>query len=144
MDERATSLDLGKLLRVQAMVNEAAQVEATRDAAGALVRAYLGLRDEVLLSLQSADLKELRDEFDRLFPLLANPPPFNPNFDVVRSHTQLAAAAEEAQLSLRRLGGWIQGLINELTLGERLRLEAETKAKLERRPPTGFRADDES
>ena len=53
-------LDLGKLLRVRAMVIGAAQVQATHEAGSALVRAYLGLRDEIDLALQSDSLADLR------------------------------------------------------------------------------------
>jgi hypothetical protein len=53
---------------------------------------------------------------------------------------RLASAAEEAQMRLRLIGGWIQGLINELTLAERMRLEAEASAKFAAKPATGFSA----
>jgi hypothetical protein len=123
------SLDLGRLLRVQAMVTEAAQTQATMNAAVALVRAYMGLRNEVLLITEAEDLKELRDECERLFPVLGEPP---------RVAHQLDTGAAEALLNLRKLGGWIQGLINELTLEQRMRMEAEERAKLQDRPSTGF------
>jgi hypothetical protein len=41
-------------------------------------------------------------------------------------------------MGLRKLQGWIQGLIDELTLSERLRLDAEAKAALANKPATGF------
>src|SRR5687768_10927406 len=113
--------DLGKLLRMHGMVSRAAKMETAFQAGGALARAYLGLRDEMLLVLSGA----LREEFERLFPEMEVPEPHNPVFDVHVSGTRLTEAAMEAQLHLRRLEGWIQGLIDEMTLEQRLRMDAE-------------------
>jgi hypothetical protein len=135
------NLDFGRLLRVQSMVTEAAQTEATYKAAIGLVRAYNGLRDEIFSIVEAAGLQEMRAECLRLFPLLEYPHPFNPNFPIETS-AGLEAAASEALLNLRKLGGWIKGLIDEMTFEQRLRIEAEEKAKLEARPPTGFTAGD--
>jgi len=74
------ALDLGRLLRVQAMVTEAAQTEATSKAGVALVRAYMSLRAEVMLIAQGEGLDELREECNRLFPILDYPSPFNVSF----------------------------------------------------------------
>ena len=64
----ATSpLDLGKLLRLDEMVTQASQTEAVRDSAAALVHAYMGLRTEMLGLLEPEELRELREEFERLF-----------------------------------------------------------------------------
>jgi hypothetical protein len=123
---------------MQAMVTQAAQVEATRDASRALVHAYLGLRAEMLEIVESHGLKELQAECERLFPPIEEASPFNPTFDTTRSHTALVTVASEAQMGLRKLQGWIQGLIDELTFSERLRLDAAAKAAQANRPPTGF------
>jgi hypothetical protein len=128
-------LALGKLLRVRGMVIAAAQVEATHFAAGALARAYVGMRGELLAALQPNSLSELRDEFERLFEPLEIPEPFN---RFVGNAEQLAQVAVEAQLSLRRLEGWIQGLIDELTLDQKMRMEAEETAKLASKIKPGF------
>ena len=130
-------LDLGRLLRMQAMVTRAAQVEATYQAGQALVRAYLSPRDEMLKILEPDALAELRAECQRLFPDIEDPGGFSTTLPRVTS-ARLAAAAHEAQLKLRTLQGWIQGLIDELTFEQRLRVEAEAKAAQASRPPLGF------
>jgi hypothetical protein len=132
------SLDLGRLLRVDEMVTQASQTEAVRDSAAALVHAYLGLRDEVLGLLEPEDLRELREEFERLFEPLDDPGPFR-EMRAVEDQMRLAAVAEEALMRLRQIGGWIKGLIRELTLEDTMRLEAEAKARLASKPPIGFR-----
>jgi len=124
----AHQFDLGRLLRVRAMVT-AAQVEATDKAGLALVRAYTGLVAEMNLVL-SEGTEELREEFARIFTPIQEPAPLNARM--------MAVQATEAFVKLRQIGGWIQGLIDELTLDERLRLEAEAKVKAENQPPTGF------
>jgi hypothetical protein len=123
---------------MQAMVTQAAQVEATYQAGGALVRAYLSLRAEMRRILAPDALAELREEFERLFPLLEEPPPFSPGALPQTTAARLAEGAHEAQLGLRRLQGWIQGLIDELTLEERLRFEAEARVAQASHPQTGF------
>jgi hypothetical protein len=130
-------LDLGRLLRIHAMVMEAAQVEATYQAGEALAGAYLGLREEMQRLLEDAGLANLRVEFDRLFPTVDTPPSYSPALPE-STEAKLAAAATEALIGLAKLHGWIQGLIDEQTLDERMRMDAEEKAKLEGRPPTGF------
>ena len=126
-------LALGRLLRMRAMVMEAAQIEATFHAGGALVRAYLGLRDEMLRILEPEALAELREEFERLFPVVREPRSISRSMPNL-TRAQQAEAASEAQLSLRKLQGWIQGLIDELTFEERLRLEAEARVAQANRP----------
>jgi hypothetical protein len=131
------SLDLGRLLRMQAMVMQAAQTEATYQAGGALVLAYLRLRAELLKILEPEPLAELREEFARIAPHMEFAPPFSPLL-AAETSAKLADAAHQAQTNLRVLQGWVQGLIDELTLEQRLRLEAEAKAAQANRPPTGF------
>jgi LmbE family N-acetylglucosaminyl deacetylase len=140
MPAESASWNLGKLFRMHGMVSRAALMETASQAGGALARAYLGLRDEMLLSLDTEELTPLREEFERLFPVMEVPEPHDPHWDVQRSGTRLMEAAMEAQLHLRRLEGWIQGLIDEMTLEQRLRLrmDAEEKAKAERKLKPGF------
>jgi hypothetical protein len=135
--ELPASLGVGKLLRLQGMVTAAASTEAARDSAAALVHAYNGLQDELRASLESDETMDLAEEFDRLFPPLAEPGEFSPVL-AVESHARLAAAAEEGRTRLVQMGGWIQGLIEEITLQERMRLEAEAKAREQAKPRTGF------
>jgi hypothetical protein len=132
------SLDLGKLLRMQAAVMKAAQMEATYEAGQALVHAYMGLRAEMLALLLDNQLPDLGAECERLFQPMDEPANFNPVFDPERSRWALASAAKEAQTKLGMLSGWIQGLIDELTLEEKIVAEAEAKARLAVKPPLGF------
>ena len=119
---------------MQAAVMQAAQIEATYQAGGALARAYMNLRSEMLLILQPQELADLRAEFDRLFPVVDAPPPYTPVLPETTA-AGLSEAMTSARVGLAQLQGWIQGLIDELTLEKRLQLEAEAKAK---RAPTGF------
>jgi hypothetical protein len=131
-------IDLGRLLRMRGMVIGASQVEATRDAGIALVRAYAGLREELLRILEPETLRELHDEFERLFPPMAEPLPWHPMRGVIAT-AELAAASSEAKVNLQKIQGWIQGLIDELTLDQKMRMEAEETAKLASRVKPGFR-----
>ena len=72
--------------------------------------------------------RTLKAECERLFEPIEEAAEYNPVFDSMRSHTALMTVASEAQMGLLRLQGWIQGLIDEATLSERLRLEAEANA----------------
>jgi hypothetical protein len=75
--EPTRSLDPGRLLRMQAMVTQAAHVDATCQAGGALARAYLSLREEMLRILEPDELAELREECERLFPVIEEPPDYS-------------------------------------------------------------------
>jgi hypothetical protein len=121
----------GNLLRMHSMVTGVAEVEATSAAAVSLVSTYLRLRGEVLLNLQGEAFEELREEFERLFAPIKPPRSVNAFFDPERNDSELSAAAHDAQLRLRQLGGWIHGLIDELTFQRRLRVEAEAKAMVQ-------------
>jgi hypothetical protein len=133
-------LDLGRLLRVRGMVTGASQVEATHDASIALVRSYTGLRAELLRILEPETLGDLHDEFERLFPEMDEPLPWH-TLRGQQGLVELAAAASEARINLQKLQGWIQGLIDELTLDQRMRMEAEEAAKLANKVRPGFRSE---
>lgn|SRR5262249_41488707 len=120
------------------MVTQAAQMEATAAAASALVNAYNRLIDEIIQIFEGDDLKALHDECRRLFPPIEEEVPWDAGS--FGGQARAAVLAAEAQMGLRKLQGWVQGLIDEQTLSERLRLEAEAKARLETKPPTGFGA----
>jgi hypothetical protein len=124
-------MDVGRLLRARGMVSAATQMEANHLTAVALTRAYASLREEILLGLRGL----MREEFERLFEPLAIPADYNPNASDPATWTQLAV---KALLSLRTLEGWIQGLIDQATLEQRMRIEAEEKAKWEAKRPPGF------
>ncbi len=132
-----SGLDLGKLLRLDEMVTQAAQTEAVRDSAAALVHAYAGLRHEVIEMLKAAGLTDLHNEAFALFRPLESPAPFS-SMRGAEDHMRLASVAEEALMNIRLIGGWVKGLIRELTLEETMRLEAEAKARFAAKPPTGF------
>jgi hypothetical protein len=87
-------LDLGRLLRIHAMVMEATQVEPTHQAGEALAGAYLGLREEMQHVLEDAGLANLRVEFDRLFPTVDAPPSYSPALPE-STEAKLAAAAKK-------------------------------------------------
>jgi hypothetical protein len=137
----ATDIDLGQLLRLRAMTTKVLQTQVTEHAGIALVHAYNGLREE-MLGIHRQGLAELREEFARLLPSLDEPPAYDPSYRMPQP--EFLVAATEAMVKLGQLEGWIQGLIDEQTLEERMRLEAEAKAKLATRPSTGFAAPDQA
>ena len=87
--------------------------------------------------LKTAGLDELHSEAFRLFQPLESPAPFRQQWAVV-DQVRLASTAEEALIRLRLLGGWIKGLIRELTLEQTMRLEAEAKARVAAKPLNGI------
>jgi hypothetical protein len=127
-------LDLGRLLRLRGMVLAASQTDPTAAAAQALVNAYNAIQRDLVDALTG----ELSQEFQRLFGLLVDPPA--PGVVLREIALRREASAADALTRLRLLLGWIQGLIDEQTLETQLRMEAEEKAKLGSKPPTGFGA----
>lgn len=132
MPAAAQNLDLGKLLRLHAMVT-ASQVDATRTSARALSLAYINLTAEIRQALSIQGLEDLLAEFDRVFTPLAEVPEAVDVNDLVAT-----SRANEALVKLRQVGGWVQGLLDELTFEQRMRMEAEEKARLAAKPTTGF------
>jgi hypothetical protein len=135
-------LDLGQLLRLRGMIESAAtSVTADGDGAPALTESYARLRGLARDFVEAPDLNI--DEFDPAFP----------EMDVVEfaehehprrlmaRNTTYAPQAKRAQALLGQLGGWVSGLIDEITLEQRLRFEAQERVKQERRQPPGFRPD---
>jgi hypothetical protein len=111
---------LGKLLRLRAMVTATQLAHVSR----AVIGAYTTLLEELTDAV--SDEPTLVAELERVFKPLPNPA------------TGYGPQVEEAGLKLRMLAGWIQGLIDEATLEHRLRMEAEEKAKLEAKLKPGF------
>ena len=133
------SLDLGKLLRLRGMVTAAALTEAAQHSAAALVRAYNGLVDELNAALAGNEAQDLRDEFRRLFPHIQDPGVYDPiAYEAASRRAKLESAAAEARTRLSQLGGWIQGLVDELTFDQRLQLQAEADARERAKPQVGF------
>jgi len=134
-------LDLGELLRLRGMLESAATGPADGDGAPALTESYTRLRGLVRDYVEAHGLNI--DEFDPAFPeidLVEFPEHQHPRDFAARTmaHTP---QAKRAQALLGQLAGWVSGLIDELTLDKRLRLEAEERVKQERRQPPGFRSD---
>lgn len=115
------------------MAEAAAATTVTRDAAHALHESYRRLRDQVsgLLAADEARLAEFTAAFPELSPNLpqASAAGGGPHAAMVVASTR-TAMAEHAALLLRQLGGWLEGLVQEATFEQRMRLEAEATAKL--------------
>lgn len=136
-------LDLGELLRLRGMIESAASsVEADGNGAPALTESYSRLRGLTRDYVEAYGLNI--DEFDPAFPeveVVEYPEHEHPRRLAARDRTY-APRAKQAQALLGQLGGWVSGLIEELTLEQRMRLEAEERVKQERRQPPGFTPSD--
>lgn len=132
----SNAFDLGHLLRLRETIRSAAG-DGTADgiAAPGLTASYMRLRAEVVVLVADSPLAE---EFSRTFP----------DVDIIEVKAGPAAAqrlalsaahsAQEAQGLLRQLAGWIEGLVAEQTLQERIRAEAVERVRLDTKPATGF------
>jgi hypothetical protein len=134
-------LDLGRLLRLKGMVEAAASSVEQPDgsAAPALTGSYMRTRAEISSLLGGSGLEQ---EFANAFPEIevVEGGHRHPR-DAAAAGITDAPAARSAQVLLGQLAGWLDGLIAERTLDQRLRLEAEERVKQERRQSPGFRAD---
>ncbi len=130
-------LELGHLLRLKGQVDAATQTTPDGFAASALVESYNTCRDQIVGALEEGDLLE---EFAASFPELpaAVEPESNFPYNVNKAAQANKGLAQRAQVSLARLAGWLDGLIAEQTLEQRMRIEAQETAKLARRQPPGF------
>lgn len=104
------AVDVGKFLRLQGAIDAAvAAVPADHaaTAAGALVSAYLTLRQEVRLVVDES----VHDEFDRLFPMMDAPA--SPNVRLGAGFDPFASAdqANKARTRLQMMGGWLGGFL---------------------------------
>lgn len=122
--------DLGQLLRLQGMIESAAtSVEPEGSSAPALTQAYARLRVQVRNLIGESDPSLA--EFDGAFPeievvelqILRDPA------DTMLHTMQHKPHATRAQVLLAQLAGWVSGLINDLTFEQRLRIDAEARAK---------------
>jgi hypothetical protein len=112
------------------LADAAAATTPSRSSSSALVQSFDRLREQVKEFL-SDDALRLK-EFDAAFPAIGSAPLPNevgPARQIQAAGTSLARA-EQAAILLRQIGGWLDGLIQELTYDERLRLEAQEVAKL--------------
>lgn len=130
-------LNLGQLLRLRGVVEAATEsVSIDGAAAPALTEGYGRVRALVRGSLDG--YRELIAEFEELFPEIDLAEVQSHPVAVDRARRALAAEANRAKALLDQLGGWLQGAIDELTLDQKLQLEAEERVKQERRKPPGF------
>jgi hypothetical protein len=123
-------------LRLKSTLDAAATLEPDDGAAAGLTESYNRLRQQALAVVDSAGLP--LDEFESLFPVI----------EVERMPTSLDAAAwqsakfesaaKRANLLLRQMAGWFDGVVQTLTLERRLELEAKERVAREAKPPTGF------
>ena len=121
-------MDVGKLLRIKGMVDEAAAIEALgRSRENAVVDSWRRIRAEVRDALDDDDLAA---EFDRLFP-----EGFNLRSSGAQAESERARIAERR---LRELSGWLDGQVHALTLDQAIEAEARARAEAELRRP-GFK-----
>jgi hypothetical protein len=132
------ALDLGQLLRYKGMVEAASTaVDADGAAAHALSESYMRLREQLANVLEG----DLSDEFNAVFPEIEIPAPVQVHPGAAaRAAIAQTPAARRAQVLLTQLAGWLDGLIAEQTLDQRLKLEAAERVAQERRKPPGFGA----
>jgi hypothetical protein len=130
-------LDLGHLLRLKGSIEAAASsVKPDGSGAPALTESYMRLRSQVQQLIGESSLS---GEFESTFPVIeiVDKPMDHPRA-AARAVMVHEAAAQEAKGLLGQLAGWLDGLIAEQTLEQRLRFEAEARVKEERRKPPGF------
>lgn len=124
MTRRMADLDLGRLLRLKSMAESAApSVEPDGYSAPALTGSYARLRAEIARMLEGSGLEQ---EFANAFPEITV---IKHARNTPRVATRDASAAREVRILLGQLGGWLEGLIAERTLEQRLRYEAEERMR---------------
>jgi hypothetical protein len=134
---RMAQLELGRLLRVKAMIDASVDESNPGDSVHASAEAYVRLHAEIS---GMVDDTELHDEFDRLFPDEVLPLDHAEELGMSLSPQGAVRAGSEgrrAQTHLRQLAGWVQGLIEEQLLERRIVAEAEANAK-EQAKQVGF------
>jgi hypothetical protein len=112
-------IDVGRLLRLKGTVESAAEIPAEPSAANVLAETYGRLRSQ---ALQVAEDRELRAEFEALFPEIepAPDPPDHPRESLhVVWKRRAAVQAQRASGLLRALAGWLEGLLASHRAGNR-------------------------
>jgi hypothetical protein len=135
----AQDLDLGKLLRLKGMVESAASAvdPAQPESAHAITDSYQRLRAQVGELVGGSDLE---GEFTASFPEI-DVARFEPRRgSLIAEGAAALNAAQRARVLLGQLAGWLEGLIVERTLQQRIEAEAAERVKQERKQPPGFRA----
>ncbi len=129
------ALDVSRFLRLQGAINAAVAAIPSDHAATAvtaLAGSYMTMREEVRLVIDDS----LRDEFDRLFPVMDVPAAPNVmrggGFDPFKS----ADIANQARARLKAMGGWLDGFVQEARMKMEAEAYASARVKEERsRPP---------
>jgi hypothetical protein len=114
-------------------------LEPSPASAHALTHGYLNLRTQILDAVRGSSLEA---EFILSFPEFtpADPPDMRAAGNLGRQqHADIDAFGRRAKMLLGQLAGWLQGLIDEQTLEQRLKFEAEARIAHEQRR-TGFSA----
>lgn len=124
-----SNFDLGRLLRLRSAIEGAAGAEKVEPAdAPSLTGGYNRLRGQVQELVAGG---ELEAEFNSMFPEVAEfqggsgPGPRG----LIDWHTKATTAGVGAKRLLEQLGGWVDGLIQEQTLSERIQAEAAERVK---------------
>lgn len=126
------NFDVGRLLRLKGSITTAAQGDKIEPAdAPSLTSGYRRMRAQVA---ELVDGGELEAEFNEMFPEIpefqgsSGPGPRG----LIDWHTEATTAGTNARRLLEQLGGWIEGLIEEQTLAERIQAEAAERVKQEK------------
>jgi len=124
--------DIGRLLRLQnsiSAIGKKGKVEPTD--APSLTEGYRRMRSQVFDLVAGSDLEP---EFNDLFPEISEysmqgDPTGGPG--LIRWHTEATTAGTNAQRLLDQLGGWLEGLIEQQTLPEKIQAEAAERVRQE-------------
>lgn len=108
-------MDVGTLFRLKGVVEAAAQ-QPTGNLSEAHIFSYRRVRTEVRMAIDPPH----GDEFDRLFPEDAA---------AWDGGGPYGSAATEAIVLMNQMAGWLDGIIQAAVLDQRIRVEAEEKAK---------------
>lgn len=126
------NFDIGRLLRLKSSIAAAAQGSKVEPAdAPSLTSGYRRMRGQVVELISGG---ELEAEFNEMFPEIpefqgaSGPGPRG----LIDWHTEATTAGINAKRLLEQLSGWIEGLIEEQTLAERIQAEAAERVKREK------------
>jgi hypothetical protein len=106
-----TNSEIGRLLRLKGAIEAAAGIPAEASAASALTETYQRLRTQ---TLEIAEDRELRAEFEAMFPEIgpAPDPPTHPRESLhVVWKRKAEVEAQRASGLLHALAGWVEGLL---------------------------------
>lgn len=125
------SFDLGRLLRLKGAIDSMSGGGKPEPAdASSLTEGYRRMREQVAEMVAGA---EVESEFEAMFPTLEAFIETSPTGGqgLIEWHHRATSAATRAQGLLNQLGGWLEGLIAEQTMPERIQAEAAERVKRE-------------